>query len=69
MQELPKKSESKKLSPETIRKVGRKFAFIALILGVLVAQWKGIKALIPTLIVGVLLVPVAIWIKQVSKKK
>jgi hypothetical protein len=58
-----------KLNAETIKKVGRRFAFIPLILGVLIAQWKGTKAFIPILIVGVLLIPVAILAKQALKKK
>ena len=69
MEEPAVKPESQKLSPETIKKVGRRFAFIPLILGVLVAQWKGTKALVPILIVGVLLIPVAILVKQAVKKK
>jgi hypothetical protein len=55
MEEPAAKSESKKLNPETIKRMGRKFVFIPLILGVLIAQLKGTKALIPILIVGVLL--------------
>lgn len=64
----PVAEQQSKLTPEAIKKFGRRFAFIPLILGILVAQWKGTKVLIPTLIVGAILIPISLVIILICKK-
>lgn len=66
---LSDQESSQHLSQENIKKIGRKFIFLPLILGVFVAQWQGTKAIIPILIVGALVIIPLIFLSKFLKKK